>query len=324
MFDTTAIDAQKAHLSAQLSRDSAAEIAESPDKWREASLESFRRRNTALDAIFYDVGKITPEEAGKMAPWLAREGSLLIVSPSSDKSIDVCAGVDDFAARGGGSIGVLAVSGVGSSALGAAAYARNVADAFGERVAALVSGYGLSDLLTEASGGWFWFGALNSMRHHFEVLDERYRIAANDIARAGTLASIGPLNHARTSLDTRVLVKLLSDKRFDFRLLTGHSKGNLVISEALYNLGGIGPLDAHRHRTVVTLSATVSMPVNLKKVVNVMGAWDWLGGLNSRPSLRAERNHPFAWHHTNTAVPWYLPVTAVFDELIASGEIALN
>ena len=324
MFTSSAIDTQRAHLSAQLSRNSASEIAESPSKLREAALEKFRRRNAALDAIFYDVGKITPEEAGAIAPWLAREGALLIVSPSANKSLRLYTDVESFADDGGQDLRVLAVSGVGSSALGSAAYARNVADAVGEPVAALVSGYGLSDLLTEASGGWFWFGALNSMRHGFEVLDKQLHFAANDSDLATRVAINTPLNQARTSLDTRVLTRLLADRRFDFRLLTGHSKGNLVISEALYNLGGAGPLDAHRRRTVVTLSATVTMPAYLKKVVNVMGGWDWLGSLNSRPSLQLERHHPRAWHHTNTAVPWHLPVTAVFEELFASGEISLD
>lgn len=53
------------------------------------------------------------------------------------------------------SANALAIAGVGSSALGAAAFARNVADGLGEPVAAVVSGYGLADVLTEALGGFF-------------------------------------------------------------------------------------------------------------------------------------------------------------------------
>lgn len=45
---------------------------------------------------------------------------------------------------------------------------RQCADGLGEPV---VSGYGVADLLTEALGGFFWFGALNSIRHVFEPLD---------------------------------------------------------------------------------------------------------------------------------------------------------
>lgn len=318
------VDTQKTHAAAQLARNSAVEIAESPTPWREASLEAFRRRNAALDAFFYDVGKITPAETATIAPWLASEGALLIVPPSSDQPVRLCTNVDAFAMSGGGDLRVLTVSGVGSSALGSAAFARNVADAVGEPVAALVSGYGMSDLLTEAAGGWFWFGALNHLRHQFEILDDRFHIARDDIARAGLQASVTRFNRASTSLDTRVLVSVLSDPRFGFKLLSGHSKGNLVISEALYNLGASKSLDWYHDKTVVTVSATISMPVHLKKVINVIGEWDWLGGLNSRPWLQSERKLLRAWHHTNTALPWSVDVTGVFQELIDSGDLAVE
>ena len=73
--------------------------------------------------------------------------------PTGAGSLVLCGTVDDFADAGGSEIRTLVVAGVGSSALGAAAFARNVADACGTPVAAVVSGYGLADLLTEALGG---------------------------------------------------------------------------------------------------------------------------------------------------------------------------
>lgn len=53
---------------------------------------------------------------------------------------------------------------MGSSALGAAALARNVADHRRAPVAAIVAGLGLADVVTEALGGWFVFGAGNVVR----------------------------------------------------------------------------------------------------------------------------------------------------------------
>ena len=141
--------------SAQLERNTPAEVAQAKMPWREAALESWRRRNAVLDAIFYDLKVIHPQEAAALAPWLAREGALLIVPPSGAGMLRMCLDIDDFAGAGGAGTRILAVAGVGSSALGTAAFARNVADAFGEPVAAVVSGYGLADLLTEAAGGWF-------------------------------------------------------------------------------------------------------------------------------------------------------------------------
>jgi hypothetical protein len=162
---------QRSLATAQLTRNTFKEVLESRTPFREAALESFRRRNAFLDGVFYDIGKVTHEEAVGTAPWLACEGAILIVPPSGGGSLQLCTTVDEFAAAGGRDIRILAVAGVGSSALGAAAFARNVADAFETTVAAVVSGYGLADLLTEALGGWFWFGALNRLRHQFEVLD---------------------------------------------------------------------------------------------------------------------------------------------------------
>ena len=49
------------------------------------------------------------------------------------------------------------VTGVGSSALGSAAFAWNVSEALAEPVAAIVPGYGLADLVPQALGGWFGF-----------------------------------------------------------------------------------------------------------------------------------------------------------------------
>ena len=68
----------------------------------------------------------------------------------------------------GPTIRAIAVAGVGSSALGTAALARNFADALNTDVAGIVTGYGLSDVMTEAFGGWFAFGAADRIRYTME------------------------------------------------------------------------------------------------------------------------------------------------------------
>jgi hypothetical protein len=311
---------QRSLAAAQLSRNTVKEVLESRTPLREAGLESLRRRNAILDGVFYDVGKITDSEAACTAPWLAREGAILIVPPSGKGSLELCTTVDDFAVKCGG-IRILAVAGVGSSALGAAAFARNVADAFDAPVAAVVSGYGLADLLTEAMGGWFWFGALNRFRHQFEVLDNMSR-AFN---RPDTISVSRPdLNLGRISLDTRTLVALLSDQRFSFSLLTGHSKGNLVISEALYELDRqpAGRSVAADQFWIVTVSAAVAMPRRYTKIIDVMGTIDGFGAMNSMPGISIEKRCPLSWHHTNTEMFFHLPVTKVFRELKAERNLS--
>lgn len=304
---------QRTHASAQLGRNTLTEIAESRTPLREATLEAFRRRNAALDSLFYDVGNVTPDEANAISPWLAREGALLIVPPSGRGAVQLYPDLDAFDAAGGARVRILTVAGVGSSALGSAAFARNVADAFGEPAAAVVSGYGLADLVTEAAGGWMWFGTLNHMRHLFEMLDAAARAAAD--------ASLARLDLEKVSLDTRTVCAVLTDPRFSFSVLTGHSKGNLVLSEALFALDdpGIGPTD---DAVIVTLSAAVTMPGRFRNIIDVMGTIDWFGAMNSR-MLHVEKPWPLAWHHTNTEIRFHLPVTDVFRALIAERGIAL-
>ena len=281
----------------------------------DVALEGLRRRNAALDAIFYDVGVISAREATSISPWLAAEGAILIVPPSGRGDVSLCVSIDDFVAGGGAEVSTLSVAGVGSSALGSAAFARNVADAVGRPVASVVSGYGLADLMTEALGGYFLFGELNSIRHSFEFLD---RLGFTQPAQSeASGASV-----ARESRDTKTVLALLTDARLRFALLTGHSKGNLVISEALYQLR-----DQSRDRakalgaetTVVTVSARIAMPPAFKKVIDVMGEWDWFGGLNSRKFIEPDVVVPRAWHHTNTDLYWHLPVTKTFKNLIDDG-----
>jgi hypothetical protein len=282
---------------------------------RTAALEGLRQRNTWLDGLFYDVGRIRQDEAETLSAWLAAEGMILIVPPSGGASLRLCPTIDDFFEQGGAEIGSLAVAGVGSSALGSAAFARNVADATGAPVAAVVSGYGLADAATEALGGFFWFGTLNRVRHIFEAIDE----ATEPGPATGALdASSDWLR--RESRDTRTVLGLLADDRFRFKLLVGHSKGNLVLSEALYGFVG---QDAARARTfarsvrIVTISARIYMPQPFRDIVDVMGEWDWFGEINSRQDIPVDVAVKGAWHHTNTEFPAHIPVTATLRGVLS-------
>ena len=277
-----------------------------------------------LDTLFYDVGKVTEEEARRIGPWLAKEGAILIVPPTGDSQLELCQTIKEFADRDGQNIRVLAVAGVGSSALGSAAFARNVADAFRKPVAAVVSGYGLSDVASEAAGGWFWFGTLNRLRHGLEPLDELSRRWHTSRVLDGIDVSSMPLR--TLSLDTKTVYALLSDDRFNFSLLTGHSKGNLVISEALFELDREAANVRHRPSPdtwLVTVSAVIAMPSRYKRIVDVIGGIDWFGALNSRPDMDVEKRPHMAWHHTNTELWFHLPVTRIFEDLIKSRGIKL-
>ncbi|MBI1181717.1 MAG: hypothetical protein GC201_14290, partial [Alphaproteobacteria bacterium] len=269
-------------------------------------LQSFRRRNVMLDEFFYDVGALEALWLAA-APFADKEGSLLIVPPTGGGDIEHFADLGEYAAGGGESVRTVAVAGVGSSALGTAALARNVADAVGEPVCGLVSGYGVADVMSEALGGWFIFRRRNLIDHAVEEAGAVFQ----NIAMPGTGLD-APLTDVSGSPDTLTLFRLLADGRFPVERLVGHSKGNLVIADTLYalvdwlhGLGRPAPADLH----IVTVSAMVYMPNAFRRVTDVMGEIDWFGRLNSSPALEPDVVVPGAWHHTNPALPHALKVT---------------
>lgn len=287
---------------------------------RNLALEALRQRNTTLDALFYDVKVITPEEAFYISDSLAAEGTIMIVPPSGSGAIILCETLEEFARRGGRDVQALAVAGIGGSALGAAAFARNVADAIAAPVAVVVSGYGLADVITETLGGHFFFGHLRGMRPVLEMLDDfagRPKFGATD-ARSDETAP-------RTSLDTRTVRALLADPRLSFPLLVGHSKGNLVLSAALHDLGRQDEARAAKlaeSTKIVTIGTRIAMPPIFSDVIDVIGEWDWFGEMNSRPFISTDRRVPHAGHHTNTDLHSHLPVTSVLKDILAAAPIA--
>jgi hypothetical protein len=281
---------------------------------RNLALEALRQRNTALDALFYDVKVITPEEAFYISDSLAAEGSIMIVPPSGKGSLILCDTMEEFVLRTGCQVHALAVAGVGGSALGAAAFARNIADATGGPVAVVVSGYGLADIVTEAFGGHFFFGHLRGLRPALETLDD---MAGRP--KFGVADKTESLHPSRVCLDTRTVRALLGDPRLSFDLLVGHSKGNLVLSAGLHDLVKTDAAHADhlaQQVKIVTFGSRIAMPPAFPDVVDVMGAWDWFGEINSRAFIPADRSIPNAGHHTNTDLANHMPVTATLREIL--------
>lgn len=283
---------------------------------RNATLEGWRLRNTGLDALYYDIKALTPEEVFYVSDAIAAEGLMMIVPPTGGPMLTICDSVDEYVLRGGGDVHIMAVAGVGGSALGAAAFARNVADAMGEPVAAVVSGYGLGDILHEAIGGALFFGVLGNIRDDLEVLD--------DVVGRPRLGAYGdrdrkPPTEPRRCLDVDTVGMLLGDARLSFHLLTGHSKGNLVLSHALYGLRKSDPdrLSALAQRAlIVTFAARITMPPEFSEVVDVIGELDWYGEMNSRPRIDTDIRLPLTGHTTNTDLYGAIRVTKVLKEII--------
>lgn len=277
----------------------------------DAFREGLRRRNLLLDTLFYDVGVVTREEADDLVASKAAEGTILIVPPSGRGALVVCDGLDAFLAAGGGAVTTLTVAGVGSSALGTAAFARNVADAVGHPVAAVVSGYGLADLADETSGGFRWFAGLAALHHDLWAPFDRMLAAADP----GLVAGL-PVHADR---DTAVVGALLADDRVAFDLIVAHSKGNMVVCDALHALQRTDRVRSERIGAtvhVVSISSRLRMPRSCRQVTEIVGRWDMIGDFAMRRDAPPDVVVPDAWHHTNTELYGHLPVTRVLKEVL--------
>ena len=186
---------------------------------------SYRQRNAVIDNFFYGTASLTLEEKAKLSPLVDREGSIIVVPPSnSDRQIRNYKSALRFMNKEGPAIRAIAVAGVGSSALGSAALARNIADALNTDVAGIVTGYGLSDVMTEAFGGWFAFGAADRIKYTMEKFFERMR-------------STMPAGAAPAESDaSATLCEVLLAGPPKLECLVAHSKGSLVVSHALHCL----------------------------------------------------------------------------------------
>ncbi len=289
-----------------------------------------KQRNAMLDGVFYDVGSLAAEEVGGLSPLVDREGSIVVVPPSgTGRPIRHYRKALRFMNAEGDSIRAIAVAGVGSSVLGTAALARNVADATGFDVAGIVTGYGLTDLLTEALGGWFVFGVADRMRLAVEQTVERSTSTLPQAAAPAVVEDGGEGVRAESAMglnglqapgmpggyDIATLVDILMARPARLELIVGHSKGSLMIDFVLEQF--VEELEGDQHPLfealeVVTFGAVVALPPQFRRVRQYLGALDWFGGMNSRLHLPHQRLAG-AWHHLNRKLPYHLDAVSVLS-----------
>jgi hypothetical protein len=270
-----------------------------------------RARNTLADSLFYDVDQLTGPEHDRLIRQTHREGAILVVLPRGDaRSVNVrkYQTFGSFRSAPGDLLEHFTIAGVGSSDVGAAALARSLANHLDAPVGAIVAGYGLADIATEALGGWFFFGAAsrwlslaNRLRHPGGFEADVVRADGADMRR-----SIG-----RT--DTRTLVRLLSEPERRIETLLGHSKGCLSLSYALQTIARRArrdDLERARDTAIVTTGAVVGFPPGLRRVRQYLGALDWFGRVNSSLSNEHVLVHG-AWHHLNRQIPMHMDLGRV-------------
>jgi hypothetical protein len=311
----------------------------------EPLLRMFRLTNTSLDMLFYDTGAFTAEmfrrgsvvdthiHAGTGGhadadrnPLLNRldlgaltnpEGSILVVDARQPPYVQRFDDMTEFLAYANGpsapSLRSVAITGVGSSALGSAAFAWNASSALGEPVAAIIPGYGLADVLPQALGGWFGLGLHDWLQ---STTQSFLAAAAPSLAQIGRRLARSSPRHARAPSGAPVfehgsaasddLHGVLLDATRITRVI-GHSKGALAIANALRSL----PPERTRDIAVVTFGCAIAEELQHCGYTQFLGVLDGLGALNSWGHQPEQR--PLAHHSTNSFIPLSLPVPALVE-----------
>src|SRR6202047_5023494 len=306
----------------------------------EPALRALRLGNTTLDALFYDVNRMVTDlflhgsivvkgaavspssRLSEMTKGFRQldlsalsnpEGSILVVDAGRPPRITQFEDVANFiswARAHGQTLRTASVTGVGSSALGSAAFAWNVSTALDEPVVAIVPGYGVADAIQQGLGGWFgaynwWFRQMAQ-----EILAHTMPLAARS---DGHLTMTAP-GHAEANIDASglrrgrgasdVLHAIMKDVPHIDRVF-GHSKGALVIKNAIESL----PQETTQRLHVVTFGCRITEDTPAALYSQFLGRIDGIGLLSSWGNP-PETLIP-AHHSTNTSIPLSMPVSVL-------------
>jgi hypothetical protein len=304
----------------------------------EPLLRMLRFENALLDFVFYDVPAFhdalikegveivwkdsvqsdpAPQqntlEQVNLTALANPEGAILIVDAKNSPHIRRFYNVETFFDRKEGGlhlIDTISVSGVGSSALGSAALAWNVSTALGKPVAAIVPGYGLADVVQQELGGWFGFEMYSYWLK--QPVQAWLAQVVPSAARVGCRLLATTPDHARASCtdvpvfrrgsgSSDVLHAILRQTEHIDKLV-GHSKGALVIENAILDLS----VEYRRHLHVLTFGCVIGELGGVGRYDQFLGSLDALGILNSggnRPEHAVSD-----WLSTNRALLLTMPV----------------
>jgi len=279
-------------------------------------------RNAVFDALFYDTLDLSNEEKALILAqsFAYDEGGMLFVYPHQanktieyfDKSIKLLEKYPD--------LDTIAIPGVGSSVIGSAALARQVADITGRPTVGIIAGYGAADMLSEALGGWFDFGLRNRIRVGLSEWQERYVHGPDD---ATLLEKYGVPSTAFLSSEpeSNTLLSIMLRQVPKLKLIVGHSKGALNIHNVLPQFlkeTTFEPKD-YENLTIVTLGCGVALPSAFRNVHQYVGTQDMLGRLNTPKGARTDPTmHEVkgSAHNLCSTNPFHMPVEKILREAL--------
>jgi hypothetical protein len=328
----------------------------------EPTLSALRLWNTAFDGLFYDVGRMVSDlflhgqiivkgATVSLSPRFSEmtkgfsqldlsassnpAGSILVVDagrPPRILQFENVANFINWVDAHGQTLRTASVTGVGSSALGSAAFAWNVSTALGEPVAAIVPGYGAADAVQQGLDGCFevfnlWLGQIsqkvlaNTMPRAVRS-DRRQIMKTPGHARVNTGAStlLDSNGHSLPTFcaqSSNVLHAILNDVPAINRVF-GHSKGGVAIRNAIQSL----PPGMTQRLHVVTFGWSMPEDIPTAGYSQFLGRGDGLGLANSwgSPPPTLIPTH----HGTNTNIPFSIPVSVLTRLAMIEQGVAAN
>lgn len=327
--------ASDARLDQRPASDAALSLFETPRWVAEPMVRALRTVNTMVDIAFYDVPDLVRDLAARdlvvstmqgqdklpsrivdLGALTNPEGALLLIDAGTPPYVHRFVSVADFLASPHPEtreVEIATVTGVGSSAYGSAAFGWQISRRLGRSVLAIVPGYGLADMMQQALGGWFAFG-LHDVLQTKSVVQNVLATAAPQVAGIGRSLSQTIPGHEQAPVfehgsgSSDVLHALLSETGIPLKTLIGHSKGALVIKNAIRSLSGFG----QRGATIVTLGCPIAEEIAGLRYRQYLGLFDLLGQLNAWGN--APNDWPPSTHTTNPYLPLALPVDLILAE----------
>lgn len=217
------------------------------------------------DTTYYNTGCLTATEIAGTSNLL--KGTVVVMYPLNNKYF---VGAEAEALVVSGEVSVICIPGVGSSSVGAAAFAKHIARTLNKPVAGIVVGYGDGSVYTEGSQGYF-IGRSCNVAGTYYVEPASQKVV--DLYAAG----------ARPSM------------------LVGHSKGNMDMANALFKMYNEGHQSWYQGVTFKTFGCGVNVPAGVGTFKQYIGTLDSLGYTNTV----SWKNMTYVYGRYHTTNPYY-------------------
>lgn len=229
------------------------------------SSTAFAASPGVADNTYYNTGCLTNTET--VGVFGLNIGTVVVMTPNTNVFY---VGEDAEEMILQGNVHILAIPGVGSSSIGAAAFAKHIALIKNQPVAAIVVGLGDGSVYTEGPQGYY--------------IGRPYNVAGMYYPEVAS----------------QKLVDLFAGGA-EITLLVGHSKGNMDIANALYKMYLDGNQAWYENATFKTFGCGVNVPPGLASFKQYIGTLDTLGYTNT--VSWANMTYVYGRYHTTN--PYY-------------------